>query len=821
MRAPRAASDAAEVLPRALTRLALGHPRLVVAACALLVATAAWRVARLRLDTDFAALLPARDPAVLALKEMERRMASLSSLTVVVEGPDAAANRRYVDALAPRLRALGHPAIDEVTTGVQAERQFLERNKYLYAPLGDLEDARDRLRRHIAARKNPLLADLDDDDGGIEGVERTIAGRAAPFDRFPTSYFSSADGSLYAVVVWLRAGFLAAGAGTDAAMAIDREARALAAAMPSAGQTVGLTGNVITAAEERAALAADLGWATGLSTALVCLVVLLFFGRLAAVPFMVLPAVVGVVCALGFAQLAFGALNTATGFMGAIIVGNGINFAIIQMARYEEERRLGRAVPEALGVALASTWRATGLASLGAAIAYGSLAITEFRGFNQFGYIGAVGMLLAWAATLTLLPALWVLFDRRSPSEAVPRVRGFALFAPLGRLAVSRSRTLLAVGAVVTIAAALPLPRYLGDPFEYDFDKLRNQVSKNSPSEILSSRLDPIFGRSLSPSFVLADRAEQVPEIRRLLLAADRDRHVLGAVKAIDDFLPGTPDEQRGKLAVIAEIRRALDDNRDLAADGERATIDRLRPADDLAVITAPDLPPGVRRYYTERDGTIGRVVAYFPREDVNVWDGRVQMKLAAVVRDVRLADGSHVRSSGAAVIFAGILDAIGHDAPIVTGVSLGGVLALVLALARRRGAWLIVGSLCVGTLWMVGAVAAAGVRLNFLNFVALPITFGIGLDYAVNVYLRYRLEGAGGLERAVGATGGAVALCSLTTIIGYGSLLTADTEGLRSFGAAAILGEVACLSTAVLLLPAAVAVLERRAPPPAAREVA
>ena len=101
--------------------------------------------------------------------------------------------------------------------------------------------------------------------------------------------------------------------------------------------------------------------------------------------------------------------------------------------------------------------------------------------------------------------------------------------------------------------------------------------------------------------------------------------------------------------------------------------------------------------------------------------------------------------------------------------------------------------------------------RTNFLNFIALPITFGIGVDYGVNIYLRYRLEGRGRVGRAVRATGGAVALCSLTTIIGYGALLVADNRGLRSFGAMAILGEVACLAATLVFMPALLALRERR----------
>jgi predicted RND superfamily exporter protein len=58
-------------------------------------------------------------------------------------------------------------------------------------------------------------------------------------------------------------------------------------------------------------------------------------------------------------------------------------------------------------------------------------------------------------------------------------------------------------------------------------------------------------------------------------------------------------------------------------------------------------------------------------------------------------------------------------------------------------------------------------------------------------------------VERSVLSTGGAVTLCSLTTIIGYSSLLLAKNQALFLFGAVAVIGEVSCLSAALLALPA------------------
>ena len=100
--------------------------------------------------------------------------------------------------------------------------------------------------------------------------------------------------------------------------------------------------------------------------------------------------------------------------------------------------------------------------------------------------------------------------------------------------------------------------------------------------------------------------------------------------------------------------------------------------------------------------------------------------------------------------------------------------------------------TLALGVLLMMGGAGLAQVHVTFLNFIALPITFGIGAEYALNVVTRYREER--NVSRAVISTGAAVALCSWTTIVGYGSLLAATNQALNGFGLMAIIGEVVCL---------------------------
>jgi predicted RND superfamily exporter protein len=140
------------------------------------------------------------------------------------------------------------------------------------------------------------------------------------------------------------------------------------------------------------------------------------------------------------------------------------------------------------------------------------------------------------------------------------------------------------------------------------------------------------------------------------------------------------------------------------------------------------------------------------------------------------------------------------------------------------RATLLVGGALLLGVATMTAGSLLAGIKINFFNFVALPTTFGIGVDYLVNVYARYDLErararpadpalaGPGPVERVLWTTGGAVVLCSATTIIGYATLLIADNRALVSFGAFAAIGEITCLAAALVVLPACLALLDRRA---------
>src|SRR5205814_1071381 len=104
------------------------------------------------------------------------------------------------------------------------------------------------------------------------------------------------------------------------------------------------------------------------------------------------------------------------------------------------------------------------------------------------------------------------------------------------------------------------------------------------------------------------------------------------------------------------------------------------------------------------------------------------------------LPSGKVIESSGDLVVFADVLRAMRRDVTYLT-VAAATLVLLVLGLVSRRWDTFIRvgGSLVAGVAVMLGVAVLVGEKLNFFNFVALPTTFGIGIDYAINIDERLR----------------------------------------------------------------------------------
>ena len=107
------------------------------------------------------------------------------------------------------------------------------------------------------------------------------------------------------------------------------------------------------------------------------------------------------------------------------------------------------------------------------------------------------------------------------------------------------------------------------------------------------------------------------------------------------------------------------------------------------------------------------------------------------------------------------------------------------------------------GSMWTVGIMGLAGISFNLANLVILPLIIGIGVVNGVHLVHRYREEKDKNVNILSKSTGQGVILSSLTTMIGFGSLMVADYQGIYSLGLVLTLGVGCCLLASITLLPA------------------
>ncbi len=119
------------------------------------------------------------------------------------------------------------------------------------------------------------------------------------------------------------------------------------------------------------------------------------------------------------------------------------------------------------------------------------------------------------------------------------------------------------------------------------------------------------------------------------------------------------------------------------------------------------------------------------------------------------------------------------------------------------------------GAVLMAGVMSLLQISLTPLNLVMLPLVLGIGVDDGVHMVHDCRRQTARGKQdySPSGDTLIAVILTSLTTIVGFGSLLIAGHQGLVGMGMVMVIGTAGSLLVAVVLLPALLTLVARYQP--------
>lgn len=771
---------------RAICCWSYRHAYAVIAVTALLCIPAFWQASQLGLDTDLTRLLPENSRAARWSRRLEPVVGDGGYFSIVFEGGPPDRLRAAVQASAARLERLdGLDSVDyRYPTG------FLQRYKYALLPSRMLLDMEDEVASW-EAEVNPFVDDLGlGDDGDTSDTDADNADRLESLVQYYRSipdYHQNPDGTMFGMLLHANQGLSNLG-GVRTLYEQIRDIVQEEAGRQDVQVSVG--GSLRSRVEEFEVIISDVRRSGFVAIIAILLTLVVSFRSVRVLPVLVYPLAFGLLVSFAFVPWMVGDLNTITSFMLMILFGMGIDYSIHLVKRFRHEL-CRRDAEAALIETFTSTGRSVGTSGWTTAFGLLILAISEFRGFSDFGIIGGVAMVMVTLAMLFLMPATLVIGYRLGlVSPRAPKL-------PSRHVALPPPWAAAGLSVLVLASAALSGP-FLH--FDYDFANVSASLQELDAIKEKEREIYPVFfGPSaiyVAPDLQVLDRALGLLELSR-----DQPGSVIGQISSVRDFAPSAHEWQE-RLDILARIQESLSGRWTRRIEDQ----DRLELIDDVVAFVPPDdrphvseLPASVVDNLEARDGSGRYVIAV--NISGNPKDGRRTMELTRELYDIQMPP-EVLGPTGDKPVLAEILWLVTSEAPLIVVLTFLGIFILVIIDRRsmKQASWVLV-PLVASLLLTFGALIALGWRLNFFNMVVLPALLGLGVDHGVHYYRRWRE-----LHNDTASTQlelfEPISVATLTTIMGYAGMAFAHHPGLRSIGNVAIVGLTCTWVTALVLLP-------------------
>jgi RND superfamily putative drug exporter len=320
----------------------------------------------------------------------------------------------------------------------------------------------------------------------------------------------------------------------------------------------------------------DVAKAELLSMPVVLVLLLLVFGGLIAAGLPLLIATVGVGATFGIlyafstvSDISVYAIQVTT----MLAVGLAVDYALLMVSRFREERRTAADLPGAIAATIASAGRTVMFSGLTVAVALAGLVVFPDPFLRSMGLAGAAVVLVDMAAALTLLPALLALVGRRI-RPAKPHTGG-GVFAWVARVVQRRPVLTLVVTAAAMVTMAVPVfgmqisqgdPRML--PVSTDTRQMWDALTTHFPDQAGPGDIRVVAGAGADEQAIgqLRDQVAALPGVTAVEVEA------VGPELSVLDATPNAPPEEAASRDTVAAIR-ALPAPFDVAVTGQAAQL--------------------------------------------------------------------------------------------------------------------------------------------------------------------------------------------------------------------------------------------------------
>jgi hopanoid biosynthesis associated RND transporter like protein HpnN len=620
------------------------------------------------------------------------------------------------------------------------------------------------------------------------------------------------------------------------------------------GIKAGVTGKVVLQADEMNTSNSDMAKASIISLFAVTLLFIIFFKNLPRPLLVTLTLIIAIGLTFGVVTVTVGHLTILSIVFTIILIGLGIDFGVHILSRYKAELQDSGDLRKAVETTLLSTGKANVTSAIAIASSFFAGLFTGFKGIQELGFIGGMGIILTFLSMIIVLPSLLCIYDRKKHKER--QSKAFVLRFTCFKFFIKYPKSMFAAIILIT----LPLSYFVSKVhFNQNLTDLQAEGLESIEYEhklLKNSKFSSWFGAFMVNDFNKISEYEK--KLRKLSFVGE-----------VHSILKVIPVNQTEKIAILKKIKRQLGAvkiasksnkldigevkkniskmleyfkiSRELIRImGERELADtkkqlniiigRLERFNKL-ISTHPDakkiltqiqkeffatfndkmllfinglnpsginasnltttLPQDLLERFVSKNGKY-LIYAY---SHYDLWQKDYMDRFVAQLRgiDSEVTGLAVLNAENRKNMLAGFKKAALFSLIIVFLIILADFRSLTDTLFALV-------PMIIGLLWLLIIMGIFKISFNFANFFAIPILIGIGIENGVQIMHRFKERAD--FAVAEKSTGTGVILTALTTIAGFGSLLIAKHKGVYSLGLIMSVGVLVCLLSAIIALP-------------------
>jgi len=570
---------------------------------------------------------------------------------------------------------------------------------------------------------------------------------------------------------------------------------AMAGFPPAVGVIV--TGEAALGIAIKKEMSENFGSLLGISGVLMILALLLVF-RHVNWPLLPLPIVfLGIIWTFGIMGLLKIPMTMISMAAFPILIGIGIDYAIQFHNRIEEEFSKGGSIKKAVAKTVAHTAPAVLIALTITAAGFFSLFTSSVPMIRTFGVLCLIGLIMCYLSALFV--GITVLYAaERNGNNRKNRKRADASESTVAETAIGRAvrsivRFSLRRGALVLLLALLlSLAGVYSDtlvPVDTDF---KNYMPQDLPPLVQFKHMADIFGGS--------------DELNIIIQGDDiTDPKTLEWMNEFGDYITGSR-QQVYYVNSVAGYMRML--NKGSIPDDVTSTRYLLST-----------MPSSMKDRYIDGHDTavmninIGNALRDLGEEGVD----RLIKEMYKDVEWFGVPPGTNVVITGKLVVMTTVIKALTTGRTEMTLFGLVVIFFILFLIYRDLIKALVpVLPMLVVIGWMGGVMYVTGMKYTPLTATLGALILGVGSEYAILMMERFYEELKRGndidqaISRASSSIGSALVASGLTTVFGFGALVTSPFVIINNFGAVTVLAVIFSLITTFTVFPVLLVQLER-----------